>query len=163
MEDENMEERCNELYQKIFNQIEDLIPDKWKKIYLYGEVLPDSVDMNLYFESATKNELINAMYIDEIYNLNSDKQQELRKKIRETIRQLKRVYAEEMEDKVWSNFTMVFEEDGKINIDFDYTDIPKSDTTVVDRHIIWEYEVLKKMPESTKAKNVIKRYLAQKE
>jgi len=42
------------LYQKIGGKINDIIPDDWKKVYLYAEVLSDSRIVYFYFESSTK-------------------------------------------------------------------------------------------------------------
>ena len=38
-----------EIYGKIANKVNDIIPDEWGKVWLYGEVLDDSSEVYFYF------------------------------------------------------------------------------------------------------------------
>lgn len=57
------------LYQLIAEKLVEIIPDEWKKIYLYAEILSDSRTIYFYYESQTLNRLVYSHNIPETYEV----------------------------------------------------------------------------------------------
>ena len=80
------------------------------------------------------------------------------KEIDDLVEELYSLFKENNENK-WTNFTLIFDENRKYDIKFDNTDISNGEFSLMARHIIWRYNVLKMEPSDSYSKNVIKRYL----
>ncbi len=156
-----MEEKCKELYQKIMNEVDYLTPEEWSEVWMYGEVLPDSSNAYYYYKSKQMKEMVCCMKIPEKFNIEIMKFINDLNRLMNLFENLNKVFKEEGQQ-VWSSLNMYFNESGQFKVNFSYEDIVNSDFSLNARHDIWEYEVLKKEPESTRSKNVIKRYLEQK-
>ena len=50
--------KMGELYVDIANKVNEIIPDKWEKIWLYAEVLDDSSEVYFYFYSKISKKII---------------------------------------------------------------------------------------------------------
>ncbi|MGV2804247.1 DUF600 family protein [Clostridium perfringens] len=150
--------KMGEIYGVIANKLNDMIPDKWEKIYLYAEVLDDSREVYFYFKSLTNKELVYGHDIPKIYNVDKSIYRQLLRELVSSIVELYNEYKENNED-VWTNLTFFLENTGRFNIKYNYDDILNSEFTAGERQIIWEYEVLGIEPELDEYKEIINMYL----
>ncbi|MBU3179433.1 antitoxin YezG family protein [Clostridium estertheticum] len=154
--------KMGEIYGKIANKVIEMIPEKWNEIYLYGEALEDSREVYFYFNSLTSNNFIYGHDIPEIYSVDENIYDKLLMELIDIVQELYIEYKENNEN-VWTNFTFRLNNAGKFNIKFNYEDILKSLFSSGERQIIWEYEVLDIQPTNENHKEIIDRYLRNKE
>ena len=148
----------NELYGKIAEILDGMIPDDWKKIYLYGEVLEDSRMVYFYFKRKSDDEVVYCHDIPTRYNVDKNIYREILRELIICVNQLHDEYKEN-NDKVWTNLTFTLECDGSFNIKFNYEDNVQSKYTINEKQIIWEYEVIGLEPEDDENKELINNYI----
>ncbi|QLY81483.1 antitoxin YezG family protein [Clostridium intestinale] len=153
--------KMGEIYGIIANKVNDIIPDKWEKVYLYGEVLDDSREVYFYFKSLTRNEVVYGHDIPIRYNVDKRMYRQLLRELISSIVDLYNEYKDNNES-VWTNFTFLLDNTGKFNIKYNYDDVLNSEFTAGERQIIWEYEVLGVEPEVEQYKEMINKYLESK-
>lgn len=153
--------KMGDIYGEIANKLNEIIPDKWTKIYLYGEVLDDSREVYFYFDSMTSNDIVYGHDIPRTYNVDKKIYRQL---LRELTKFVVDLYVEykENNDIIWTNLTFLLDSSGKFNIKFNYDDILKSSFLSGERQVIWEYEVLDIQPTNENHKEIIDRYLKSK-
>jgi uncharacterized protein (TIGR01741 family) len=149
--------RIGKIYEAIANKLNEIVSDKWKNIYMYGEVLEDYREVYFYFSSQTNNELVYGHDIPEIFKVDKKIYRQL---LRELIKDVTNLYIEykENHEEVWTNFTLYLNHTGEFKIEFNYEDILNSPYTSSERQVIWEYEVLHMEPNSERDKELIKQY-----
>lgn len=147
-----------EIYGKIENKVNDIIPDEWGKVWLYGEVLDDSSEVYFYFYSIKRKKIIYSHDIPNEYKVNNSMYEDLLFELVDIIQELNLEYKENNES-VWTNLTFLLDNTGKFNIKYNYDDILNSDFTAGERQIIWEYEVLGIEPEAEQYKEMLNKYL----
>ena len=152
--------KMGELYGIIANKVNDIIPDNWEKIYLYGEILDDSREVYFYFKSLTNKELVYGHDIPIKYNVDKRMYRQLLRELISSIVDLYNEYKENNES-VWTNLTFLLDNTGKFNIKYNYDDVLNSEFTAGERQIIWEYDVLGIEPEE-EHKEMINKYLESK-
>lgn len=150
------------IYREIANKLNEIIPDEWSKIYLYGEVLEDSREVYFYFDSITSNDIVYGNDIPKTYNVDKKIYRQLLRELTKFIVDLHVEYKEN-NDMKWTNLTFLLDSSGKFNIKFNYDDILKSPFLSGERQIIWEYEVLGIEPTDENHKEIIDRYLNSKD
>lgn len=153
--------KMGELYGNIANKVNDMIPDKWEKVWLYGEVLDDSSEVYFYFYSKTSKKIIYSHDIPNEYKVNNSMYEDLLFELVDIIQELNLEYKENNES-VWTNLTFLLDNTGKFNIKYNYDDILNSDFTAGERQIIWEYEILGVEPEAEQYKEMLNKYLESK-
>ena len=65
--------RMNQLYQELAVKLNEMIPDQWTTIYLYGEVLSDSRTAYFYYNRASDGKLIYSHDIPSVYKVDKRK------------------------------------------------------------------------------------------
>ena len=150
-----------EIYGEIANRVNDIIPDKWEKVWSYGGVLDDSSEVYFYFYSITRKKIIYSHDIPNEYKVNDSSYENLLFELVDIIQELNLEYKENNES-VWTNLTFLLDNTGKFNIKYNYDDVLKSEFTAGERQIIWEYEILGLEPEVEQYKQVINKYLESK-
>lgn len=150
-----------EIYGEIANKVNDIIPDEWEKVWLYGEVLDDSSEVYFYFYSITRKKIIYSHDIPNEYKVNNSMYEDLLFELVDIIQELNLEYKENNES-VWTNLTFLLDNTGKFNIKYNYDDIIKSKFTAGERQIIWEYEILGVEPEVEQYKEMLNKYLESK-
>lgn len=63
------------------------------------------------------------------------------------------------EQKLWHSFTLIIEKIGKLKVHFDYTNWFDTNYSFNDQLTIWEYKYLNEIPEDTKLKELLKKYI----
>lgn len=153
--------KMGEIYERLANKVNDIIPDKWEKVWLYGEVLDDSSEVYFYFYSKTHKKIVYSHDIPDEYKVSDEIYEDLLFELADIIQELNFEYKENNES-VWTNLTFLLDDTGKFNIKYNYDDVLKSEFTATERQIIWEYEILGVVPEAEQYKKMINKYLESK-
>jgi len=135
------------LYSKIQNQLFNLIPEKWDRIYLYASMSEnrnhlETGEMFFYYfpKGLLKKNPINVYEVPNKFNVDESAYMELVDKLYQTIKLLK-VEFERAEERIWTNLTISIE-NLKFHVEYDYEDLASSRYSSYDRHIIWKYKYL---------------------
>lgn len=135
------------LYSKIQNQLFNLIPEKWDRIYLYASMCEnrnhlETGEMFFYYfpKGLLKKNPVNVYEVPSKFNVDENAYMELVDKLYQTIKLLKMEF-ERAEEKMWTNLTISIE-NLKFHVEYDYEDLASSRYSSYDRHIIWKYKYL---------------------
>lgn len=146
--------RIEDLYQKIGEKINEIIPDKWNKVYLYAEILPDSRIVYFYFESSAKNILIYSYNIPAEYGVDEGVYKKLRRELINCFEQLHEEFKLSTPE-AWTNLTMYLDCTGKFSMDYNYDEI---DLEPDQQRTIWKYKVLGICPTDADDIRLVEKY-----
>ncbi|WP_406621453.1 antitoxin YezG family protein [Bacillus atrophaeus] len=152
-------EKMGELYQKIAEQINEIIPSEWEKVALYAEILDDSSEVYFFFTTPQNQEYIysHSHDIPEHFNVNEDIYDELLYELHDYFEELRNEFKTNNED-LWTNLTLHLERSGKFSIEYDYTDVIASDLNGTQRQVVWEYKNLGILPDDEDDKQFVINY-----
>lgn len=140
--------KLRSIYSKIQTQLFYMIPEKWDKICLYASIIerPNNLETGemffYYFPiGILKKNPVNVYEIPNKFNIDEDEYTKLVDKLYSTINELREVFRESKEEKMWTNLTITIE-NYKFNVEYFYDDLIGSKYTSYDRHIIWKCKYL---------------------
>jgi uncharacterized protein (TIGR01741 family) len=148
-------EKIEKLFQRIAHTINNMIPDKWNKLYLYAEVLQDSTCVYFDFESATKNRFVYSLDIPEEYNIDEDKFTKLKRDLVGIFEELNHEFKLNT-PQPWTNITMYLESTGKFKMDYNYDEVKLPPHK---QRVVWEYKTLGVYPTNDFDKKIIDAYI----
>lgn len=132
------------IYSKIQKQLFFMIPEKWEKICLYASIMEQvnnlqTGEMFFYYypTGLLKKNPINVYEIPNKFNIDEKEYMKLVDKLYGIINELREVFKESKEEKMWTNLTITIE-NLKFNVEYSYEDLIGSKYTSYDRHIIWK-------------------------
>lgn len=132
------------IYSKIQKQLFFMIPEKWEKICLYASIMEQvnnlqTGEMFFYYypTGLLKKNPINVYEIPNKFNIDEKEYMKLVDKLYRIINELREVFKESKEEKMWTNLTITIE-NLKFNVEYSYEDLLGSKYTSYDRHIIWK-------------------------
>lgn len=103
-------------YQELFNLIQPYLPTGWKKVVLYAEYGVASYSIE-FFVKTTADEYIKCF---DLPGIDEDA-------LLDTFDEMDEVYSAQRTElpksSIWTNATIVIDSTGKMNADFDYTDL----------------------------------------
>jgi len=155
-EENDMEGKLNEIYIKIANTIDETIPEKWDKVFMYGEILEDVQKAFFYYYPTGSKEPVYSHDIPEIFDISEDEYDELWYKLLDNLEALWNEFKNNGQEQ-WTNLTFVLESNGRFKMDYDYTDL--SDADDVERQSIWKYKYLGIMPKDENYRRVVEEYI----
>ena len=129
-------QKMGELYQKIAEHLNEMIPSQWEKIVLYAEILDDSADIYFYFTTPTNGDYLYSHYIPEQFNV-----------------------SEEIYDQLLIELQELFEDTGKFSIDYNDDDVLSSQLDDLQRRDVWKYQNLGILPADEEDRKFIEEYL----
>lgn len=150
------DEKLSKLYSEIAEIVIDTIPDKWFKIYLYGEAGEGVQESYFYYDPEEDATPIYSHNIVELFNVSEEEYFKKWHCLLDCIKTMKKEFIDNNQE-AWTNFTMIFDNTGKFKIDFNYDDLSNENSH--ERMIIWEYEHLHIMPKSNSGKKYLEKYL----
>lgn len=150
-------EKMGIIYQKIAEQINEIIPFEWEKVALYAEILDDSTEVYFFFSIPQDQEYIYSHDIPEYFNVDEDIYDELLYELHDYFEELRNEFKTNNED-LWTNLTLHLERSGKLAIDYDYTDVIAFDLNGTQRQAVWEYKNLGILPEDESDKEFVINY-----
>lgn len=102
----------NELYQKIFDEIDKYLPSEWNKLVAYFEYGEESYSFEFYVK--VKETFIKC------YDLPDVSEEDLFVSFKAID---KLIVPQRTGNQKWTNMTMVVDNEGNMHTDFDYTDL----------------------------------------
>ena len=151
-----MEEKLNELYGRIANALNDVIPEEWDKVYMYAQLVEDVSEVFFYYYPVGSNEFVYCLDIPELFEISENEYDKLMDKLTKELYTLWYEFKNNGQEQ-WTNLTFILENNGKFKIDYDYTDL--SDVDDSEMHLVWEYKYLGIMPEDEDDRKIVEEYL----
>ncbi|AIU76176.1 MULTISPECIES: antitoxin YezG family protein [Bacillus] len=155
-------EKMGQLYQKIAEQINEMIPAEWNKVALYAEILDDSREVYFFFNTKNSEEFIYSHDIPEHYQVSEQIYDDLLIELQDLFDELRNEWKANNSD-VWTNLTLKLEHTGKFSIDYNYDDVIASELNGTQRQIVWEYKHLGLAPTGKKNREFLEHYLNSEE
>lgn len=151
-----MEDKLNGIYVKIAETLNEIIPEEWSKVLLYGEINEDIRTAYFNYYPNGSHESVYSHDIPNMFNISKSEYKELLRQLLDDLEELWQVFKKN-EQEAWTNLTFILESNGKFKIDYDYTDL--SESSPHRQHIIWDYKYLGIMPEDDDDKKVVEEYI----
>ncbi|AWQ16005.1 TIGR01741 family protein [Bacillus velezensis] len=151
-------EKMGELYQKIAEHLNEMIPFQWKKIVLYAEILDDSADIYFYFTTPNNSDYLFSHNIPEHFDVSEEIYDQLLIELQELFEELKEEFKLGNQD-IWTNLTLKLENTGKFSIDYNYDDVLSSELDDLQRRDVWKYQNLGILPADEEDRKFIEEYL----
>ncbi|MDY7224206.1 DUF600 family protein [Halalkalibacterium halodurans] len=147
-------------YQKIANIINDMVPEEWLEVKLYGENQDGGQTVFFYYRSTKTNEWVNYARIPELFEGSVDQFKSMRRELSfGIILDFKKAYQEEVGEP-WISFQMSLHSSGKFNIHFNHEKNPLDPMLT---QVAWAYEQLGIIPDDTSfEKTLLNEYLEEK-
>ncbi|WP_276736570.1 immunity protein YezG family protein [Bacillus sp. (in: firmicutes)] len=149
--------KIGELYQKIAEYLNEMIPSQWEKIVLYAEILDDSADIYFYFTTPNNSDYLYSHYIPEQFNVCEEIYDQLLIELQELFEELKEEFKLGNQD-IWTNLTLKLENTGKFSIDYNYDDVLSSELDDLQRRDVWKYQNLGILPKDEDDKEFVINY-----
>lgn len=147
-----------ELYQKIAEHLNEMIPFQWKKIVLYAEILDDSADIYFYFTTPNNSDYLFSHNIPEHFDVSEEIYDQLLIELQELFEELKEEFKLGNQD-IWTNLTLKLENTGKFSIDYNDDDVLSSELDDLQRRDVWKYQNLGILPADEEDRKFIEEYL----
>lgn len=149
------EDKLNEIYNKIADTLNEMIPELWGKIYMYGEVSEGAKEVYFYYYPEGSSKPVYSQDITKLFNISKT---EYYNELLQLIDNITELWEEfkSTDLEPWTNLTFVLENNGEFNIDYDYTDLSEADP--IEQHTVWEYKYLNIVPEDARYKKFIDKY-----
>jgi len=155
----NIEQELNPIYREIAELVNEMIPERWLKFYMYAQV--SETGGGTYFFYNTPKDKYNYKYSLEIpfeFNINKEQYKQKERILFEMSEKLRKVFIDYQQEP-WYSFTLSLEDNGKFKIHYDYTNWFDTDYSFDDQLVIWEYKYLGHEPDDLESKDLIKKYL----
>lgn len=159
--------KIKEMYEDIQRRIFYMIPEKWKKMYLYASV-SDLIDRRktgeLFFyyipKGIFKKNPVNVYEIPQKFNLDEKEYIKLVNILYQKIVALREEFKKIEVVPTWTNLTIMIQ-GIKFKVEYDYEDLTKSKFSNYERHIIWRYNFLgiKEEQMNKEERKIIEKYL----
>lgn len=154
METKGMEE----IYLKAANILNEMIPEPWKKIYLYAEVSEDSRQVYYYYFPFEEDVPVYNLDIVKKFDVEEQKYEDLEDELYDCFTYLWEEFGEQNQEK-WTNLTFKLEHTGEFDIDYNYDDLSEADS--YEQQIIWEYKNMGLITEGNRPKKIIDKYVSE--
>ncbi|WP_111292589.1 immunity protein YezG family protein [Bacillus safensis] len=155
-------EKIKEDYKRIAEIINEMIPVKWDKVWMYAEIIDDSSEVNFYFCNPGNEELIYGHDISEMYSVSNSIYKELLLKLLHSFEDLKKKYVNSGFEE-WSTAILKMEQQGKFSIEYGYENIYSIGINGDQRIAVWEYETFGFLPDDEEDKEAVLNYIKNKE
>lgn len=150
-------------YEKIQNNLFDLIPEKWEEIYLYASVIDtgeDTQEGEMYFyyipKGILKKKPINVYEVPKRFNINEKEYLKLVDILYNTIKDLRQDFID-TEQELWSSMTISIAHN-KFKVEYSYDKISQEEQASYRRHVIWRYKYLGIGGERKEERKILDKY-----
>lgn len=150
--------KMEQLYQKIAEKINDMIPSEWMRVTLYAEILDDSREVYFFFNTQEDEEYIYSHDIPEHFQVSNRIYKNMLLDLQDLFDELRDEFKKQSSD-IWTNLTLNLDRNGEFSIDYDYEDVLASKYTDTERQVIWEYKHLGITPISESKRKFLEQYL----
>ncbi|KZE37610.1 cytoplasmic protein [Bhargavaea cecembensis] len=127
------------LYTDIANTVLEMIPEKWGWVKLYAEYWDGYYKCYFYYSPAGSGEHVYSLDIPDEYEVSQETFDRLDEQLYDHVKALWNE-SENQDEDPWTNLTLSLQNDGKIKIDYDYSDL--SDLNPLEKRKRWESDYL---------------------
>ena len=120
------------IYQDIFNILQDVISEDWKKLIFFAEYEEGSFSINYYITNNNKD------YTD-CYNLINVSESKLDQSFLDVDKILSPARKELDKNHLWTVMTMIVDDEGNMKVDFEYEDVSENFFSYIEE---WEKRYL---------------------
>ncbi|WP_025150774.1 immunity protein YezG family protein [Bacillus sp. H1a] len=140
----SFENELNELYPKIAEKINEMIPAEWEEFYFNGEVKDGEGGVYFFYTTLDeKQEYKYSHYIPRMYNVDRKIYNQLLHELFDLTVQLQQVFIDNQQG-AWFSVTMIGNGEGKLKVRFNYVNWNDSEFGPSDRIEYFEYKYLKR-------------------
>ncbi|MED1741415.1 DUF600 family protein [Bacillus swezeyi] len=150
------ENKLNTLYQNIAGTIIETIPEKWSKVFIYGEIIEDVQKGFFYYYPEGKDTPVYSHNIPELFEIEQSDYRNLWGQLLDDLEDLWYEF-KNSDQETWTSLTMMIQRDGEFNIDYDYEDL--SDANDHKRKIVWKHKYLGLWPKDEDDEKLLEQYL----
>lgn len=126
-------------YQQIAETLVNIVPEEWKKIFLYAEYREGYKKVFFYYYPEIGVKPVYNLDIMDLFNMNEDEFDELENELYHCFSRLWEEFKEQ-EQVQWTNLTFILDNTGTMKINYGYEDI--SELSPVEKQEKWEAEYL---------------------
>ena len=150
------EEKLNEMYQEIANHINGMIPIEWEQVYTIAYINDEGGEVSFNYTIPGKDDLHYYTAIPEDCNVSEKTFSELSFTLYKLFKRLRELFIENNQEP-WSSCEFDFNNEGKLNVSFDYIDWKNSGFGQISRDYYYEYKKFGILPEKEYAINKVKK------
>lgn len=132
-------EKKEKLYAEITHTVLDMIPEEWDWVRLYAEYWEGYYKCYFYYSPAGSGEHVYSLDIPDQYEVSQETFDRLDEQLYGYIKALWNEFKNQGET-AWTNLTLSLQNDGKMKIDYDYSDL--SDLNPLEKRKRWESNYL---------------------
>ncbi|HDE7027202.1 TPA: TIGR01741 family protein [Staphylococcus aureus] len=149
------EEKLSQMYNEIANEISEMIPVEWEKIYTIAYVDDEGGEVVFNYTKPGSDELNYYTYIPREYNVSEKVFYDLWTDLYRLFKKLRDLFKEDLEP--WTSCEFDFTSEGKLNVSFDYIDWVNSEFGPMGREDYYMYKKFGIWPEKEYAINRVKK------
>lgn len=132
-------EKEENLYTYIANTVLEMIPEKWDWVKLYDEYWEGYYKCYFYYSPAGSGEHVYSLDIPDEYEISQETFDHLDEQLYDYHKAFWNEFKNQGEEP-WTNLTLSLQSDGKMKIDYDYSDL--SDLNPLEKRKRWESDYL---------------------
>ncbi|MBH4742064.1 TIGR01741 family protein [Staphylococcus aureus] len=149
------EEKLSQMYNEIANEISEMIPVEWEKVYTIAYVDDEGGEVVFNYTKPGSDELNYYTYIPREYNVSEKVFYDLWTDLYILFKKLRDLFKEDLEP--WTSCEFDFTSEGKLNVSFDYIDWVNSEFGPMGREDYYMYKKFGIWPEKEYAINRVKK------
>ncbi|HCZ0036341.1 TPA: TIGR01741 family protein [Staphylococcus aureus] len=149
------EEKLSQMYNEIANEISEMIPVEWEKVYTIAYVDDEGGEVVFNYTKPGSDELNYYTYIPREYNVSEKVFYDLWTDLYRLFKKLRDLFKEDLEP--WTSCEFDFKSEGKLNVSFDYIDWVNSEFGPMGREDYYMYKKFGIWPEKEYAINRVKK------
>ncbi|SCU08003.1 Uncharacterized conserved protein [Staphylococcus aureus] len=149
------EEKLSQMYNEIANEISEMIPVEWEKVYTIAYVDDEGGEVVFNYTKPGSDELNYYTYIPREYNVSEKVFYDLWTDLYRVFKKLRDLFKEDLEP--WTSCEFDFTSEGKLNVSFDYIDWVNSEFGPMGREDYYMYKKFGIWPEKEYAINRVKK------
>lgn len=137
----NFENELNQIYEKIVQQINNIIPIEWEKFSFNAEVKDEEGGVFFFFKPKGGKEYIYSHYIPNLYGIDKKSYNKELHNLFNIAIELQNIFIHNNQEP-WFSVTLLVNDKGKLNVHFDYTNWHESEFGPTERIKYFEYKYL---------------------
>ncbi|HDH5632846.1 TPA: TIGR01741 family protein [Staphylococcus aureus] len=149
------EEKLSQMYNEIANEISEMIPVEWEKVYTIAYVDDEGGEVVFNYTKPGSDELNYYTYIPREYNVSEKVFYDLWTDLYRLFKKLRDLFKEDLEP--WTSCEFDFTSESKLNVSFDYIDWVNSEFGPMGREDYYMYKKFGIWPEKEYAINRVKK------
>ncbi|MFU0818182.1 TIGR01741 family protein [Staphylococcus warneri] len=132
------EEKLNKMYQEIANHINEMIPTEWEQIYTMAYIDEEGGEVFFNYTIPGSDDLHYYTDIPKDYNVSEKIFSKLSFTLYKLFKRLRELFIENNQE-AWTSCEFDFNNEGKLNVTFDYIDWKNSEFGPLARENYYEY------------------------